>query len=372
MKYPIGIQNFEKIREDGYLYIDKTDMIYNIVKNGMYYFLSRPHRFGKSLLISTLKAYFLGKKELFKGLAIEELEKDWKEYPVLHFDFGGRTYDRLESLQEAMEDNLSKYEKIYGVTKEEGLGFSYRFTQLINNAYKATGKRVVILIDEGYKPHADSMYDKELYKDVSNIFEAFYCVFKSSCEFIRFVFVAGEFRFVPDSHFCSANNLFDISQYYKTVSICGITSEELKKYFSDEVLSLARKYNMTEEKTIRTLGERYGGYDFRGNSAKMYDPVSLMNVFTEMELSNYRTGNEIPKLLKDKINNYRISEKELDDLRANDMEIGCINMYRNSAIPALYQSGFLTIKNYNREYSSYSLGIPNDEVRECFRKYLTE
>ena len=284
--YPIGIQNFEKIRKDGYLYIDKTALIYQLVKTGSYYFLSRPRRFGKSLLLSTLEAYFQGKKELFEGLAMEKLEKDWKEYPILHFDLNISQYDSPDSLYKILNDILSRYEDEYG-TRPSEVTLPLRFAGIIDRAYRKTGQRAVILIDEYDKPLLQNLHDEEMQNRLRNMLKPFYGVLKTMDRAIRFALLTGVTKFGKISVFSDLNNLMDLSMDNRYVEICGITEKEIHAYLEDEVKELADTQMTTYEETCLKLKQRYDGYHFTAKSEGIYNPFSLLNTFAKMEFGDY-------------------------------------------------------------------------------------
>lgn len=297
-KYPIGIQNFGKIRNGGYVYVDKTAMIYQLVMTGNYYFLSRPRRFGKSLLISTFEAYFQGKKELFEGLAIEKLEKDWIEYPVMHLDLNAEKFDRKEQLDAILSNQLTQWEALYGKGEDETT-FSLRFKGVIRRAAEKTGRNVVILIDEYDKPLLQSLDNEELQLEYRNTLKAFYGVMKSMDGFIKFAFLTGVTKFGKVSVFSDLNNLDDISMRYPYVSLCGITEEELHTYFEDDIHALASNQQMTYEEACTELKDCYDGYHFVANSPGIYNPFSLLNTFKYRQMDNYWFETGTPTYLAD-------------------------------------------------------------------------
>lgn len=367
--YPIGIQNFESLREDGYIYVDKTELIYQLVKTGRYYFLSRPRRFGKSLLISTLEAYFLGKKELFKDLAIEKLEKDWLEYPVLHLDLNAEKFDSPERLDALLSNQLTQWEEIYGHGPDETT-LSLRFKGVIRRAAKQTGQRVVILIDEYDKPMLQALENDELQEKFRDTLMAFYGVMKSMDGDIKFAFLTGVTKFGKVSAFSDLNNLMDISMDDRNANICGITEPEIHAYFKDDLHELARVQNMDYDQVCIALREFYDGYHFTENSKGIYNPFSLLNTFKYLQFGSYwfETGTPtyLVKLLKHShYNLYNMAHTETDADVLNGIDSTSVN-----PIPVIYQSGYLTIKGYDREFGIYRLGFPNREVEEGFMKYL--
>lgn len=369
VKYPIGIQNFEKLRKEGFIYVDKTELIYRLVTTGSYYFLSRPRRFGKSLLISTLEAYFQGKKELFKYLAIEKLEKDWIQYPVLHMDLNAEKFDSLERLEQILDRHLFLWEDSWGTDARENT-FSARFTGVIRRAFQQTGRPVVILIDEYDKPMLQALDNDELQKEYRNTLKAFYGVMKSMDGFIKFAFLTGVIKFGKASVFSDLNNLDDISMRTPYVSICGITEEEMHTYFDNDIHALASATQMTYEETCAELKECYDGYHFVENSPGIYNPFSLLNTFSKRKFGSYWFETGTPTYLVDLLkrshyNLYNMAHTETDSDVLNSIDSTSTN-----PIPVIYQSGYLTIKGYDRRFGIYRLGFPNREVEEGFMKFL--
>lgn len=367
--YPIRIQNFESLRNDGYIYIDKTSLVYEIAKGGRYYFLSRPRRFGKSLFISTLEAYFQGKKELFQGLAMEQLEQDWEEYPVLHLDLNARKYDTAEALLQELNKHLENWEKKYDSPYSDRAP-EERFYQVIQRAFETTGKRVVILVDEYDKPMLQAIGNSDLQEAYRNTLKAFYGVLKSMDGYIRFALLTGVTKFGKVSVFSDLNNLNDISMDDRYVALCGITDDELHDNFDEDVTQLAQKHKMSVDEAYRELKERYDGYHFTEDSIGIYNPFSLLNTFDKMKFGNYwfetGTPSYLVELLKrDHYDLYRMSHEETDVDALN-----CIDSTSGNPIPVIYQSGYLTLKEYNKEFGIYRLGFPNREVEEGFIKYL--
>ena len=281
--YPIGIQNFEKIRKEGLFYIDKTALVYQMVKTGSYYFLSRPRRFGKSLLVSTLEAYFQGKKELFEGLAMEKLEKEWIKHPILHLDLNIEKYDSLQSLEDILEKAIVAWEKLYGAEPSER-SLSLRFAGVIERACKQAGHRVVILVDEYDKPMLQSIGDEELQKEFRKTLQAFYGAIKTMDGYIRFAFLTGVTKFGKVSVFSALNNLIDLSMDERYVALCGITEEEIRTNLEQELYELADRQRMGYEEVCRELKECYDGYHFVEDSIGIYNPFSLLNTFYKRNL----------------------------------------------------------------------------------------
>ncbi|MBQ9475895.1 MAG: AAA family ATPase [Bacteroidales bacterium] len=370
MLYPIGIQDFEKIRKDGFVYVDKTELIYNMAEKGGYYFLSRPRRFGKSLLVSTMEAYFSGRKELFDGLAIADLEKNWNRYPVLRIDFSGEDYSQSGSLGVVLSRQLKRWEDLYGMTDIADT-LSARFKEVIDVAYAKTGNQVVILIDEYDKPIVDSLGDEKLNESFRSLLQAFYGVMKAKDGCIRFGFLTGVTKIGKLSVFSGLNNLKDISMDARYTDICGISETDLKKYFAESVKELAQANGLSEQECYEKLALMYDGYHFRQNSEGVYNPFSVLNTFDSGEFKEYwfETGTPtfLVKLMQETYYDVtRLSDEEIDAPSLMDVD----TVYRNP-IPLLYQSGYLTIKGYEPEYGMYHLGFPNREVRHGFLNFLS-
>ena len=366
--YPVGIQNFESLRNDGYFYVDKTELMYRLVKTGRYYFLSRPRRFGKSLLISTLEAYFQGKKELFGGLAVHGLEKEWKRYPVIHLDLNAKKFDTEEDLIRLIDRQLLVYEALYGSVPTDKT-VDDRFVSLIRNAATKTGERVVILVDEYDKPMLQAIGNDSLQTEYRNTLKAFYGVLKSMDGYIRFALLTGVTKFGKVSVFSDLNNLEDISRNPDYSDICGISEKELIDNFSEDIAELARANGQTYEQACAQLKEDYDGYHFCPDSAGIYNPFSLLNTFKSRRYGSYwfETGTPtyLVELLKrsdynlERMTRVETSADILDSIFTDD-----------NPIPVIYQSGYLTIKGYDREFGMYTLGFPNREVEDGFMNFL--
>ena len=371
MLYPIGIQDFEKIRKDGFVYVDKTDLVYKMAQKGGYYFLSRPRRFGKSLLVSTMEAYFSGKKELFTGLAIADLEKDWIEYPVLRMDLSGKSYDSPEVLQQVFDDYLSRWEKKYGIENKFTVP-GIRFSQVIEAAYLQTGKRAVILIDEYDKPILDNMGNEELSDVFRNQLQGFYSVMKAKDGIIQFGFLTGVSKIGKLSVFSGLNNLKDISMDARYTDICGISEKDLKKYFKESIRELAEVNKMSVKACYTQLAQMYDGYHFRQNSTGIYNPFSVLNTFETGDFDNYWFETATPSFLVRFLQrgNYKLDDITRDRVPASLLKGG--NSERPNAITLLYQTGYLTIKGYNEADRLYCLGYPNKEVEDSFMESLSE
>ena len=371
MLYPIGIQDFEKIRKDGFVYVDKTDLVYKMAQKGGYYFLSRPRRFGKSLLVSTLEAYFSGKKELFDGLAIAELEKDWIQYPVLRFDLSGKQYKSISDLTETLFQHLVKLEGIYGV-KPQFESPEARFKDVIDAAYAKTGLGVVILIDEYDKPIVDSLGDEKLNESFRSLLHGFYGVIKAKDACIKFGFLTGVSKIGKLSVFSGLNNLKDISMDARYTDICGISEKDLKKYFKESIRELAEVNKMSVKACYTQLAQMYDGYHFRQNSTGIYNPFSVLNTFETGDFDNYWFETATPSFLVRFLQrgNYKLDDITRDRVPASLLKGG--NSERPNAITLLYQTGYLTIKGYNEADRLYCLGYPNKEVEDSFMESLSE
>ena len=369
MKYPIGIQQFEKIRKGGFVYVDKTAQVYQLASLGCYYFLSRPRRFGKSLLISTMEAYFQGKKELFEGLALEHLETEWKSYPVLHLDLNARNYENEDSLRAELNKHLLSWEEQYGLETHSSLAPEERFFHVIRRASEQAGEQVVVLVDEYDKPLLSTIDHKELHDAYRDTLKGFFGVLKSQDPYIRFAFLTGVSRFSHVSIFSDLNNLKDISMDTKYAEICGISEKELHAYFEKPICALASAQHITYEETCAKLREQYDGYHFRENAAGMYNPYSLLNTFDTLEFNDYwfRTGTPtfLVKLLKR--NDYPL--KELKGLYVDESALQSVDEEYMDPIPVLFQSGYLTISGHDPELG-YRLDFPNQEVERGFFNFL--
>ena len=367
--YPIGIQNFEKIRSNGYFYVDKTALMYQMVKTGSYYFLSRPRRFGKSLLISTLEAYFQGKKDLFSGLAVEKLEKEWIKYPILHLDLNIEKYDTTESLDNILEKSLTAWEKLYGAEPSER-SFSLRFAGIIERACEQTGQRVVILVDEYDKPMLQAIGNVELQKKFRNTLKPFYGALKTMDGCIKFAFLTGVTKFGKVSVFSDLNNLIDISMDEQYVEICGITEKEIHDNMEDDLHILAEKQKMSYEKVCSELKECYDGYHFVENSIGIYNPFSLLNTFYKMKFGSYWFETGTPTYLVELLKKHHYDLERMSHEETDSQVLNSIDSESTNPIPVIYQSGYLTIKGYDEEFGIYHLGFPNREVEEGFIRFL--
>ena len=368
MKYPIGIQSFEQIIEDGYAYIDKTDLVYKLTHEGKIYFLSRPRRFGKSLLVSTLKNYFLGRKELFKGLKIDSLEKEWKVYPVFHVDFNGSNFTKQGILENRIASYVSDWEKQYSLEAgdiETDLG--NRFMKVLKAAHEQSGRRAVVLIDEYDKPILDVLdVDKHLEEEHRNILKAFYSVFKGADEHLQFVFLTGVTKFSQVSVFSGFNQPKDISMHNKYEALCGITQEELDATFREPVESMAEAYHCSYDEMRDRLKAQYDGYHFSDRLTDVYNPFSLLNAFDAQRISDYWFKSGTPTYL---IRLLSHTDEQMDDITGKFYAPKEFIDYKadvEQPLPMIYQSGYLTIKAFDMDFNLFLLDYPNKEVKEGF------
>ena len=369
MIYPIGRQNFENLRNEGFVYVDKTALIYKLVKEGSVYFLSRPRRFGKSLLLSTLEAYFCGKKELFKGLAIEQLEKDWHTYPVMHLDLNAKKFDKKEDLYDILNAQLHYYEELYGYnavdTSVEG-----RFRAVIRSAKEKTGRGVAVLIDEYDKPILQAIGNPSLQEQFRNTLKAFYGVLKSADADLKFALLTGVTKFSKVSVFSDLNNLKDISMSPRFHNICGITEEELHTVFDEEIGELATANNQTKEEAYAQLRTNYDGYHFSYNTDGIYNPFSILWTLSERRYGSYWFSTGTPTYLVELIKKANFNIEELSGYEASEEQMNSIHIDDIDPIPVLYQSGYLTIKDFDGRFGMYTLDYPNEEVKSGFVNFL--
>ena len=364
MKYPIGIQTFEKLRDSGYVYVDKTDLVYRLVTEGDVYFLSRPRRFGKSLLLSTIKAYFQGKKQLFEGLAMEQLETEWNEYPVFHIDFNGKNFTEPDTLNICILDFLDREERQYGIT-EKNRSNGERFMEILRKANEQTGRKAVVLVDEYDKPLLDVMSTPIEAKN-REILKGFYSTFKLADEYLQFVMLTGVTKFSQISVFSGFNQPNDISMDPTYETVCGITEDELNSYFTEPMLTMAEHMKMTLEDVRQEIKRMYDGYHFSRNMTDIYNPFSLLSALRNGILEEFwfRTGTPtyLIKLMRhfnediDEIISKQYNASQFVDYRADEQR----------PLPMIYQSGYLTIKGYNARTNSFRLDFPNNEVKQGF------
>ena len=369
MKYPIGIQNFEDLRRNGYKYVDKTNFVYKLADEGKYYFLSRPRRFGKSLFLSTLEAYFQGKKELFEGLAIYDLETEWKKYPIFHIDLNTANFREKDSLYNVLNDYLTGWEDKYGARESEAT-LALRFKGVIARAAEKEGCGVVILIDEYDKPILQTLRDPELQAEHRAQLKAFYSVLKTQDRYIKFAFLTGVTKFGKVSVFSDLNNLTDISMDHRYVNICGTTEEELKSYFKEGISELASANGDSESETIDKLRMRYGGYHFEKNSEGIYNPFSVLNTLAKHRYKDYWFETGTPTFLIELLKEHGYRLPDLNKEQVSAIVMSRMDSAPTNPIPFIYQTGYLTIKGYDERFKKYQLGFPNKEVEEGFLNLL--
>ena len=367
MKYPIGIQSFERIIEDGYVYIDKTDMIYSLTHGGSIYFLSRPRRFGKSLLVSTLKNYYLGNKELFKGLKIDRLEKDWNVHPVFHVDFNGANFTQAGVLETMLDDYIDKWEKQYDIHTDPGLGVGLRFRDILCAVHEQTGRRAVVLIDEYDKPILDVLDVDTLLEDRHrNVLKAFYSVFKVADSHLQFVLLTGVTKFSQVSVFSGFNQPKDISMDVRYETLCGITQEELDGYFVEPISAMAERNRCSLEEMKSLLKQKYDGYHFSDNMTDVYNPFSLLNALDSLRLQDYWFSSGTPTYLIRLLAHFKENMNELTGKYYRQEEFIDYKADVEQPLPMIYQSGYLTIKDYDMEFNTFLLDFPNNEVKNGF------
>lgn len=369
MKYPIGIQDFEKMRTGGYAYVDKTALIYKLANEGNYYFLSRPRRFGKSLLLSTMEAYFAGKRELFEGLAMERLEDDWTAYPIVHLDLNTGKYDSEEALRQVLDDYLCPLEDQYGTYRSE-VTPELRFKGIIERMAKKHGRRVVVLVDEYDKPLLQNFDNAELQEKLRSMLKAFYSVLKTQDRYVRFGFFTGVTKFGKISVFSDLNCLTDLSMDYRYDTICGITRQEMTDNFSEDIKALGDRYGISFDEACSRLRKRYDGYHFVENGEGVYNPFSLLSTLAKLRFGSYWFETGTPTFIVDLLKRGAFC---LPNLTAQEVQgdfLNSIGSVERSPVPIIYQSGYLTIKAYDEEFNTYALGFPNDEVEEGFVNFL--
>ena len=366
--YPVGIQNFEKLRKEGYFYVDKTALMHRLVSSGSYYFLSRPRRFGKSLLVSTLEAYFQGKKELFDGLAVASLEKEWRRYPVLHIDLNTEKYDSADALISKLNLALAYWEEKYGTFHAE-TSLPARFEGIIRRAYEKENAPVVVLVDEYDKPLLQTIGHSELQEEYKNILKAFYGALKSMDGYIRFALLTGVTKFGKVSVFSDLNNLEDISLKKEYADICGVSEEELLRDFDEDIHALALENGQSYKEACAQLKVDYDGYHFAPDSPGIYNPFSLLNTFKSRAYGSYWFETGTPTYLVELL---KKSDYDLEQMSREETDTETLDSIftDDNPIPVIYQSGYLTIKKYDKEFGLYTLGFPNREVEEGFLKFL--
>ena len=368
-RYPIGIQNFEDLRNNHCVYIDKTELIYEMTHSDKVYFLSRPRRFGKSLLVSTLEAYFQGKKHLFEGLAMERLETEWTEYPVLHMDFSRRKYTDEDKLNELLNIQISHWEQLYGSDEKE-CSFSGRFEGVIRRAYEKTGKQVVVLVDEYDSPLLDTNSNPDLQKKLRNVVRDFFSPLKSAGQYLRFLLLTGISKFSQLSIFSELNNLQNISMRDEYSALCGITEKELLTELKPDIQRMAEANKETYEEACAHLKKQYDGYHFSENSEDIYNPFSLFNALNAKKYKNYWFSTGTPTFLIELLQNVQFDVRMMDGMTAMDDQFDAPTEVITDPIPVLYQSGYLTIKSFDPMFKIYTLAYPNSEVRYGFTEAL--
>ena len=362
-KCPLGVQTFEKVISEDLLYVDKTQYIYSLAQNYRYVFLSRPRRFGKSLLASTLHSYFAGKKELFKGLAVEQLETEWAEHPVLHFDMSTAKHMDKETLEQELSGKLSDYEKIYGKSDPGKTKLNQRLECLIVHAYEKTGRQAVVLIDEYDAPLLDVVHEDELLPQLRQVMRNFYSPLKACDPYLRFVFLTGITKFSQMSIFSELNNLKNISMMPEYAGICGITEEELTATLADYVEAIAESQGKTHEEALQQLKQNYDGYHFCWPSPDIFNPFSLLNALSDKRVDSYWFASGTPTYLIEMMRKFGVAPSQIGRNRAMASAFDAPTERMTSLTPLLYQSGYTTIKDYNPISGLYTLDIPNKEIR---------
>ncbi|MDD6851715.1 MAG: AAA family ATPase [Bacteroidales bacterium] len=372
---PIGIQTFSDIIEENYMYVDKTDLVYELTHSGnRYIFLSRPRRFGKSLLASTLHSYFAGRRDLFKELKIDKLETEWTQYPVLHFDMSTAKHVDELRLEQELNLKLANFEAIYGKSEDE-INVNQRLQGIIMRAYEQTGQKVVIIIDEYDAPLLDVVHEEENLPKLRDVMRNFYSPLKACDPYIRFAFLTGITKFSQLSIFSELNNIKNVSMDKKYAAICGITKEELTEQFGDYIDAFAKEKGKTHDEIVAELAYRYDGYHFTWPSPDIFNPYSLLNAFSDMEFNNYWFGSGTPTYLIEMMRKFNVQPSELGPQSVGSLGFDAPAERLTSLTPLLYQSGYLTIKDYNSKIKCYTLDIPNNEVRiglmeSLFPKYV--
>lgn len=369
MKYPIGIQNFGEIREGGYVYVDKTPQMWKMISEGKYYFLSRPRRFGKSLMVSTLEAFFSGKREWFKGLFADTVEWDWQQYPILHMDLNVQKYEAKEDLFKVLNRHLEQWEQEYESPYGER-DVEERFLQVVRLAYEKTGRQVVILVDEYDKPLLQAIGNEPLQTAYRSVLKPFYGVLKSCDRYIKFAFLTGVTKFGKVSVFSDLNNLIDLSMDHRFTAICGISEEELHEHFDKSVTKLAQANRLSKEACYERLRHDFDGYHFDVDAPGMYNPFSVLNTLSSCRFRDYWFETGTPTFLVYQLQktNYPLEMMTQEELFEDTLN--SIDIMDENPLPLLYQSGYLTIKGYDPIFKTYRLGFPNREVEEGFVKFL--
>lgn len=365
-RYPIGQQDFKDIREGGFAYVDKTGFIPKLLDGSKFYFLARPRRFGKSLFLSTLEYFFNGDKNLFKGLDVEKYQWEWDSYPVIHIDLGGANYDKKEFLVDILDRILSGYENTYQIIPENKNNPSDRFARLIRTAFEKTKHQVVVLIDEYEKPVIDTLGNDEVNDFNRDTLRGFYSVLKSSDKFMKLAFLTGVTKFGQMSVFSGLNNIRDISFRIPYGDICGITAKELECNFDEGIRQLAENEQTDRIGAIRLLKDNYDGYHFNENCEDIYNPYSLINALADSAIDPYWAASGTPKFLAEKLLNDNYNLEELEGIKVGRDRLMNVSNQNDDIIVLLFQTGYLTIKDYDKELREFTLGYPNREVEKAF------
>ena len=371
-KFPLGIQTFSEIISGNYLYVDKTAWVYELAHYAKYQFLSRPRRFGKSLLVSTMQAYFEGRKELFKGLDIDGLEKEWISYPVIHIDLSASKYFKLLNLHVALDGILSEYERIYHIEVDKAYSdvYSSRLKNIILSASQQTGKKVVVLVDEYDAPMHDSMKDEKLQEEIREIMRDLFSPLKQQEANLRFVFITGISKFSQLSIFSELNTLKILTLKDEYATVCGFTESELQENFKEEIQDLATANHISYDQAMDALRAHYDGYHFTASSPGIYNPYSIINALDDKSFNNYWFSSGTPTVLVDLLQKKGLDMLQVDGIWASASRFDVPTEKLSDPIPVLYQSGYLTIKEYNADRKQYLLGFPNEEVRKGFSNSL--
>ena len=369
-RYPIGIQTFSRIIRDGYIYVDKTDLVWQLAHYATYVFMSRPRRFGKSLLSSTLCAYFEGRKDLFQGLKIMELEQEWEQYPVIHLDLSrAKSQADSQALSETLMWILRPYAEIYGREDDEKSPGKL-LTGIITRAAEKTGKQVVVIIDEYDAPLLDVLHKEAMLDGMRQVMQEFYVPLKANEQYVKFCFITGITKFSQLSIFSTINNLKNVTLLPRFSAICGITEQEVKEVFAEDIRVMAEHFGCSPEEMFQKIKDRYDGYHFSEVSEDIYNPFSLLNAFGDLKLDNYWFASGTPTFLIQQLQNFKTDITTLDRLEVPSSAFDQPTENMKSALPLLYQSGYLTIKDYDRDGEMYFLSIPNQEVRVGYVKGL--
>lgn len=369
-RYPIGNQDFKTIREEGYAYVDKTPFIARLLEESQYYFLSRPRRFGKSLFLSTLECFFRNERDLFKGLYIESYPYEWKEYPVLRINFAASNYQEQDSVEQSLNHFLSIHEEEIGLQSDGSLDIYTRFKRLISRIHQTQGNKVVVLVDEYEKPLTDTIDNTSALEQNRNILRGFYSVLKEYEEHIRFVFITGVTKFGQMNIFSGLNNLRDISMNNRYAAICGVTEEELMQNFREGIIKLGEKHGLGFDASVELLKKNYDGYHFSKDCPDIYNPFSLINSLADGEVENYWFRTATPSLLPEVLKKSDFQLSDLDGVTVSSDDIMGIDTWFDDPVPLFYQTGYLTLKSYDKKFNLYTLGYPNMEVEQSFFNYI--